>query len=94
MPVKGLNKKAKPKDVCTAYLAACPELRVYPKPCKSETFAQFLLRLDGSQDCFLRLLIEEGYGEPSQREYLDRLKQIAEELYQLRLHLGDAWRAI
>lgn len=87
MPVKGRQRKAKPFDVFLAYA----EHPLHPSPSKHETFKGFVERLDGNSDNFLRMLIEEGYGEPSRQEYIRRLDDLSESLNRLRSKLFSMW---
>jgi len=88
MPKTGRGRKAKPRVVYDAY----QEAPAHPRPRADETFAQFLVRLEGGHDPLLELLIKTGYGEPSQREYLERLRGIFDDLYLIREKLSKKWR--
>jgi len=87
----GRDRKAKPRAVWGAYPDS--EKPGNPQPRKSETFASFRARLEGGRDPLLRMLIELGYDEPSQSEYLLRLHGVREVLHRLDFALHTLWPA-
>jgi hypothetical protein len=95
MPVKGLNRKSRPADI---YAGLGPNAPSGWKPKKFEKFANYLRRLDFADEqdetvFLLRMLIDAGRDEPTQREYLDRLESIREILSQLHNVLYKQYKA-
>lgn len=92
MPITGQDRLAKPRAVHDAVPDEVKEATAI-KPRAGETFKGFLERLsDGVTDPLYVLLMETGYGEPTQREYLHRLAVVADELYKVRKNLFEAWK--
>lgn len=95
MPVKGRRRKAKPRQVFDSF----PDNGLRPakwlRPRADETFAQYLVRIDcpGYVDPVFIMAIKEGYGtgDPQQQEYLQRLTDVIDTLYELREKLNRAW---
>ncbi len=89
MPRKGRDRLARPRDV---YEGLKPDVPSHPVPGRAETFQQYEGRLDDATDPLLVMLIKDGYGTPSQREYLLRLGASIEVLNRLRAHLHKTWK--
>ena len=89
MPVIGQNRKAKP---CHVFEAMKDRLDVSPRPRKYETFAEYLARIDCQpRDPILILLVELGCGEPDRREYMRRISDLRESIYQFTSELDALW---
>jgi hypothetical protein len=87
MPKIGRERKAKVAKVFKAFLEETP----CPAPTPHESFTSYEKRISTFDDPFLKMLVAEGYGEPSQQEYLRRLSDIADMLYQVRNELEAMW---
>lgn len=94
MGIKGRNRKARPLDVYKALTSprdtGWPP-QPHPKPGAKETFKDFGVRLEGSQDYVLELLTKLGWGEPTQAEYLRRLSELRALLGTLDFNLHDLY---
>ncbi len=87
MPIAGRSKKAYPHAVRDALLQYLPGM---PRPHKTESFKDYAKRVKG-RDVFFDFLMANGEDGPDQREYLCRLEEVADLLYQLRKKLDEAW---
>ena len=97
MPVTGRSKKAKPIHVWEAGEKIWGHffVKAFPKPKSSESFNEYMERIDWKEEAIFKALIAIGCtsdgSEPNQRCYLMDIQDMSSELFKLNQELHSKY---
>lgn len=98
MPIVGRNRKATPLAVWEVFRDKCVGsfIDAFPKPKPSESFGNYLKRIDWKEDPMFVAIIAVGCttgdNPVNQREFLQSVEDMADTLHKMRFGLDEKWK--